>query len=310
MRIATFNVQNLRLRHEGEADRLSGAMDRDEVYETVRGDAALDPIDRLLTAAILKRANADVVALQEVFDKDALDHFHDRYLTAEGAAPYPYRVCLPGNDGRGYDVALMSRVPLQNVKSHAATTVADLEIDNPPGRDPAEPVFRRDCLSAQAGGVTLYVCHFKAPYPDPHGAWEIRRLEALSVRRLIEQQFEHPAEAHWLVLGDLNEPRVEARSERAIAPLTDGFAVDLVKRIPPDRRWSYHFEDDDSYSCPDAMLASPTLAAAWPDATPYYLREGLARDATRYAGRRLPGVGEHRPHASDHAALVIDLEGL
>ncbi|GAB4354650.1 MAG: endonuclease/exonuclease/phosphatase family protein [Oricola sp.] len=310
MRIATFNVQNMRLHRTGGRAVLSGAMDRDEQYEIRRGDRALDPIDRLLTAAILKRANADVVALQEVFDRETLDHFHDEYLIAEGAAPYPHRVCLPGNDGRGFDVALMSRIPLDDIKSHAAATVRDLGIENPPGRDPHEPVFRRDCLSARAGALTLYVCHFKAPYPDPHGAWSVRRLEALAVRRLIERSFNDPAAAYWLVLGDLNEPLDEPRGERAIAPLTEGFSVDLVKRLPLERRWSYHLEDDDSYSRPDALLASPALAADWPDAVPFYLREGLARDAERYAGNRLPGVGEHRPHASDHAALVIDLDGL
>ena len=310
MRIATFNVQNLRLHRADGHMKLSGAMDRDEDIETRRGDFALDPIDRLLTAAIVKRADADVVALQEVFDRKTLDHFHDRYLTAEGAAPYPHRVCLPGNDGRGFDVALMSRVPLDEIRSHATLTAADLGIDNPPGRDPDEPVFRRDCLSAQAGALSLFVCHFKAPYPDPHGAWAVRRLEALAVRRLIEKRFEDPAKANWLVLGDLNEPLDEPRGERAIAPLTEGFSIDLVRRLPQERRWSYHLEDNDSYSRPDALLASPALAAAWPDAVPYYLREGLARDAERYSGKRLPGVGEHRPHASDHAALVVDFDGL
>lgn len=310
MRIATFNVQNLRLHRSAGRETLSGAKDRDEDYGTARGDFALDPIDRLLTAAILKRADADVVALQEVFDRETLDHFHDEYLVAEGAAPYPHRICLPGNDGRGFDVALMSRLPLGDITSHADLTAGDLGIDNPPGRDPGEPVFRRDCLSARAGEVTLFVCHFKAPYPDPHGAWSVRRLEALAVRRLIERLFVKPAEALWLVLGDLNEPLDEPRGERAIEPLTEGFAIDLVKRLPPDRRWSYHLEDNDSYSRPDALLASPALAARWPDALPFYLRAGLARDAERYTGKRLPGVGEHRPHASDHAALVVDFDGL
>ena len=27
-------------------------------------------------------------------------------------------------------------------------------------------------------------------------------------------------------------------------------------------------------------------------------------------GDRLPGVGYHRPHASDHAAIAIDFDGL
>ncbi|QKV20559.1 endonuclease/exonuclease/phosphatase family protein [Oricola thermophila] len=310
MRIATFNVQNMRLRQVAGHPRLSGAKDHDAINEDIRDDFVLDPIDRLLTAAVLRRADADVVALQEVYDKETLDYFHENYLVARGMRPYEQRICLPGNDGRGYDVALMSRVELSDVISHAGVTAGELGIGNPPQRDENEPIFRRDCLSARVGPLTLYICHFKAPYPDPDDAWSARRLEALAVRRLIERQFSDPAAAMWIILGDLNEPLYETRRERAIAPLTDGFAVDLVKRHPTGRQWSYHLRDNDSYSRPDAMLASPALARAWPDAVPYYLREGLSRNARRYTGQRLPGVGEERPHASDHAALVIDLAGI
>ncbi|MFZ2099951.1 MAG: endonuclease/exonuclease/phosphatase family protein [Oricola sp.] len=310
MRIATFNVQNLRLRRQGERMALSGAVDMDEEATPGRDAAALDPIDRLLTAAILRRANADVIALQEVFDQDTLDHFHDEYLLAEGVPPYPHRICLPGNDGRGFDVALMSRIAPTDVRGHANLKVADLGLDNPAGRNPEEPVFRRDCLAASIGPLRLYVCHFKAPYPDPEAAWSVRRLEALAVRRLIERDFGKPETAFWLILGDLNEPLEEPRGERAAAPLLGGFSVDLLGRIPPERRWSYHLENTDLYSRPDALLASPALAAEFPDAEPRFLREGLERGAERYEGARLPGVGYRRPHASDHAAIVVDFEGL
>jgi hypothetical protein len=40
------------------------------------------------------------------------------------------------------------------------------------------------------------------------------------------------------------------------------------------------------------------------------LRAGLAREVARFAGPRLAGVGRHRPHASDHAALAISFPGL
>jgi len=43
---------------------------------------------------------------------------------------------------------------------------------------------------------------------------------------------------------------------------------------------------------------------------PWVVREGLSLEAGRRAGERLPEVGDHRPHASDHAALVVDLPGL
>jgi endonuclease/exonuclease/phosphatase family metal-dependent hydrolase len=310
MRIATFNVQNLRLRH-GETDHLDGARDGDVAEDSGSAAARFDRSDRRLTAAVLRDIDADVVALQEVFDRQSLDHFHDRFLLPSGAAPYPYRVCLPGNDGRGNDVAVLSRIAPSMVKSHAAATPADLGIVVPPPLSQDQPIFRRDCLEVTVRGLTLFVCHFKAPYPDPKAAWPVRRAEAAAVRRLIERRFPVPAKAWWLVLGDLNEPWLAERTEeRAIAPLLDDFAVDLAARMTAPERWSYFEPRAGRYSQPDAILASPALAAAWPNVTPYLVREGVSLEAARYHGPHLPDVGGHRPHASDHAALVAEFAGL
>jgi hypothetical protein len=40
------------------------------------------------------------------------------------------------------------------------------------------------------------------------------------------------------------------------------------------------------------------------------LRAGLGHEAARHEGPRLEGTGWHRPHASDHAALVVEFPGL
>ncbi len=311
MRIATFNVQNLRLRRDHGTPRLDGARDGDMPEDATAEAVALDPIDRVLTAQVLKLANADVVALQEVFDQATLDHFHDRVLVPTGAAPYPNRHCPPGNDGRGLDIAILSRLPLTAVTSHAEETPETLGLPTVPGCSPHDRVFRRDCLEADLGTLTLFVCHFKAPYPDAAAAWPVRRLEALAVKRLIERRFADPAARLWLVVGDLNEPaREDSQRGRAAMPLLDDFGVDLTLRLPQEDRWSFHLPHSGVYSKPDAMIASPALAERFPDAAPQIIRAGLDREATRYRGKRFAAVGEHRPHASDHAALVVDLPGL
>jgi endonuclease/exonuclease/phosphatase family metal-dependent hydrolase len=307
VRIATFNVQNLRLHHAG-GDRLDGARDGDLAEDAGLAAAGLDPIDRRLTAQVLRDVDADVVALQEVFDAETLDHFHDRWLVPTGIAPYPHRVCLPGNDGRGLDVALMSRLPVGRVASHAGLTPADLGLAVWPPLRADQPVFRRDCLRATVGRLTLFVCHFKAASPDPAIAWSVRRLEALAVRSLVGRGF--PECGYWVIVGDLNEPATPARGEQAIAPLLGGVAIDLTERMPVSERWSYHDLQSGRYSLPDALLASPALARDWPDARPFAVREGLGHEAARYAGPHLPGVGGHRPHASDHAALAVEFAGL
>ena len=63
MRIATFNVQNLRLREAGDERRLDGARDGDTSVDTADGAPDLDHADRRLTAAVLHDMDADVVAL-------------------------------------------------------------------------------------------------------------------------------------------------------------------------------------------------------------------------------------------------------
>lgn len=306
MRIATLNVQNLRLRKVDGKDQLHGAWDGDAPEED-----RLDPIDRRLTADLLAELDADVVALQEVFDLQTLDYFHDVFLLPTGTRAYPYRVCLPGNDGRGFNVALMSRRQLSDVSSFATLMPQDLDTDLPARTILDQPIFRRDCLVVALDRITCAVCHFKSPYPDALKAWVARRAEALATRHIIERTFPNDADSLWLILGDLNEPPTTgARDERAVAPLENGFAVDLMQRVPEVDRWTYYDANSDRYACPDAMLASPALARSYPAARPFILRKGLGKEARRFHGARLADVGEHRPHASDHAAVAIDLPGL
>ncbi|MGR3378397.1 endonuclease/exonuclease/phosphatase family protein [Salipiger abyssi] len=297
MRIASLNMQNLRLLPDEAGGHLHGARDRDEPPAPQHDDA-----DRRLTAELLAATQADVVALQEVFDAESLDFFHDRYL-APRAGPYRHRLCLPGNDGRGLDVALMARRRWDVARSHAALTATDLGLSAPGGIPSDQPVFRRDCLEARFDALTLFVVHFKAPSPDPARAWALRRLEAEAVLSLLPKG----RDALWLVIGDLNEPR-EAGA-RAIAPLETA-GVDLGLRLPEHERWTYYEPHIGAHHRPDALIASPALAARCPDAVPRVLHRGLGHEAGPGQGARLEGVGHHRPHASDHAALVVDLPGL
>lgn len=297
MRIASLNVQNLRLLPDAGGGHLHGARDRDEA-----ANPAHDAADRQLTAQLIAATDADIVALQEVFDAESLDAFHDRCLAPLGRV-YPHRLCLPGNDGRGLDVAVMARRRWDAAQSHAQLTPRDVGLDRPEGMPPDQPIFRRDCLELRFGALTLFVLHFKAPTPDPARARALRRLEAEAVVRLLPRG----CDALWLVAGDLNEP--ERGEGRAIAPL-EASGVDLGLRLPEAARWTYYDPHSDRHQRPDRMIASPALAARYPEAVPEILRRGLGHEAGPGQGARLERVGLHRPHASDHAALLLDLPGL
>lgn len=310
MRIATFNVQNLRLRHPAGRARFDGARDYDVAQDSTPDATALDLADRRLTSVILAQADADVVCLQEVFDRATLDFFHDHLMRHAGARAYPHRMCLPGNDGGGRDLAVLSRYPMHDMRSHATLTPADLGLTPPSGMRPDAPIFRRDCLVFRVGELSLFHCHFKAPWPDTARAWPIRRIEALAVRKLIDQRFGNDPTALWLIIGDLNEPAAPESKDPAIAPLLPPFSVDLLARMPEDERWTFYNAQDGHYAGPDALLGSHALAQRWPDAIPQALRAGLDREAIRSNEARLPDVGSHRPHASDHAAIVLELDDL
>ncbi|HYD84405.1 MAG TPA: endonuclease/exonuclease/phosphatase family protein [Opitutus sp.] len=302
MRIATLNVQNLRLREDAGGPHFDGARDEIMPLSKLSAEArALDREDRRLTARLIADADADILALQEVFDQRTLDAFHDAHLAPLGA-PYPHRICIPGNDGRRH-VALMSRLPLQDVQSHAAMSYADIGLDPPEGDAASARVFRRDCLAASCAGVQLYVVHFKAP-SDPVSLSVVRR-EALSTRKLIERRFADPAAALWLILGDVNVNDVPTGD--VIDVLTTDFAHDLAAALPAAERWTYFHPAHISYARPDRMLASPLLAARC--GAVEVRREGISRAAEACAGPRLAGVGVIRPRASDHALLAVDVHG-
>lgn len=242
MRIATFNVQNLRLRTRNGSPVLDGAEDQYQIDHKRPTKLAHD--DRIQTAKVIGEAKPDVVALQEVFDLASLDFFHDQFLLKQGFPAFRYRYCLNGNDGRGLNVAALSRREAISVKSHAELTGDDLELVDLPKDLRTRPIFRRDCLELEFETVTLFICHFKAPYPDPDRAKIIRKAEARAVRQIIVSRFEKPSLENWIVLGDFNEPARSVTGDKsAIEVLKSDFAVDLLDRMVPGTDWTYELPE-------------------------------------------------------------------
>lgn len=308
MRIATFNLQNLRLRMRGGRPVLDGASDQDR--STLPRPTALDISDREETARVIAAADAEVVALQEVFDIAALDYFHETFLARAGVAPYPCRYCLPGNDGRGRNVAALCRERPLNVVSHAKLTGSDLGLSDLPPDLRERPLFRRDCLELDLGGVSLFVCHFKAPYPDREKARVVREAEARAVRRIVESRFARPESSRWIILGDFNEPAVgDATRPSALDHLKNGFSFDLLDRLPTGTDWTYALPGTHMHSRPDGILISPRLAEEYPQVVPLILRSGM-REQLDHSAESPPDVPTNRPRASDHALVCADFPGL
>ncbi|MBT8458444.1 MAG: endonuclease/exonuclease/phosphatase family protein [Boseongicola sp.] len=292
----------------GDQPVLDGAADQDgtDLQRTVE----LAQADRVETAKVIAMAKADIVALQEVFDLTALDFFHDRFLIEAGSPAYPYRECLKGNDGRGLNVAALSRRRPVTVKGHAELTGADLGLLDLPPELRDHPLFRRDCLALEFDAVTMFVCHFKAPHPDAEKAHLVRKAEARAVRTIIEARFTNPANERWIILGDFNEPADGANGPKsALEPLKSGFALDLLDRLEPGTDWTYEVPDAHLRSRPDRIFVSPRLAREYPDTRPQIIRSGM--DAAGHIFDD-PASAETAapPRASDHALVFADFPGL
>ena len=325
LRLATFNCENLMMRCDfaeagiakarqrlTEVDDAAVAEQVDSVFNVLSED------DRTLTAEALAATQAEVCALQEVENLVTLTAFDTRYLARWSGEPFEERVLLEGNDSRGIDVGLLSRLPVIHYRSHARETYGSLGLKPPPRLSVNDYAFRRDCLEADIvkdGRVlTLFVCHFKSMYGGRRKTRAIRQAEARAVRLIIERRFKRPEAEEWIVLGDFNDYfELDGRPLRdhALGPLVDdGFAVDLVTHAVADPldRWTHHYNGDDTYGALDHIFLSPALAQR--NAQPHVriVRAGTPFRARRYEGARFPGVGWSVPKASDHCPLAATLQ--
>ncbi|MEH6410814.1 MAG: endonuclease/exonuclease/phosphatase family protein [Hyphomonas sp.] len=328
LRLATFNCENLMMRCDfrraGIANARQRLTDVDNALVAEHVDSVFDVLsedDRTLTAQALAATGADVCALQEVENLVTLTAFDTRYIARWAGQPFGARVLHEGNDSRGIDVALLSRLPVVYQRSHARRTFGALGVTPPRGQTINDYAFRRDCLEVDVAkdgrALTLFICHFKSMHGGRRKTRHVRLAEAAAVRQLVRLRFERPAEEDWVVLGDFNDYReVDGHpvGHSGLGPLLDdGFAVDLAPHAIPDAfdRWTHHYPEDDTYGALDHIMLSPRLAAQNPAPDTRIIRAGSPYHAARYTGPRFPGIGWLDPKASDHCpmAATIKFEG-
>jgi predicted extracellular nuclease len=302
IRIATFNVENLlrrfdfvrfgQLVREPALEILGVEEDPDDVLRKALKVTLTDD-SRQQTAQAIRDTQADLVCLQEIDDSRVLDDFHDLYLERSAGV----------------------------VDSHRELTFEELDLFNDEleelGETPGSRIFRRDVLevTTRVGQrqLVVFVCHFKSMAGGREETMPLRIAEATAVRRVVERRFDDPAEAAWLIVGDLNDYTHDENGdpiESGLDPLFEGgFCENLVEKLPAAERWTHYFPAERSKHQLDYLLASPALAQRNPDAQPEIVRRGQPwrvpglDDLPRY-----PRVGYDRPKASDHCPVAVTLE--
>ncbi len=274
----------------------------------------------VLQALAVRDTAADVVALLGVSDPGALELFV-RALDRATGRHYRHALWLGGNDAEAGHPALIAQVPIVHARSHRKLGFAEIARTPPHDVEPDTSVFSRDCLEAtveeQGRRLDLFVCHFEpsasgsASLPGCDPGRRRRQAEAAAVRRVIEQHYAEPADAQWVVLGNLadqpEDARGQPRPDHALgALLDDGFAVDLTG--PGPLCWTHFDLAANRYGRPDQILVSPALARRNQGSRADIIRAGLPFRADRYTGPRYPRVGWLSPAASWHCPVALDID--
>jgi endonuclease/exonuclease/phosphatase family metal-dependent hydrolase len=200
--IAAYNILNLFDDHDDpyRNDEITPAKPRTEM-------------ERL--AESIRQLNADVIAVEEVENRDYLERFVNVLLPDMG---YEHVVLMEGNDMRGIDVGLISRIPVGEVRSNRHVRF--------PGKDGALSRFQRDVLEvtlepADGEPFAVWVVHLKSNSGGREAAEPIRIPEAQQVRRMLDEEFTEDSSARILVMGDFNDTW-DSETMKTIAGQSEG----------------------------------------------------------------------------------------
>jgi endonuclease/exonuclease/phosphatase family metal-dependent hydrolase len=239
--IATYNVLNL-------------FDDIDDPYFLDETTPAKPRAQMEKLAQTLRTLNADVIGLQEVENRHYLERFLEVFVPDLG---YRHVVHFEGNDTRGIDVALISRIPVGVVRSYRHHEF--------PGPDGKPMVFERDILAVelrppQGVPFEVWVLHLKSNFEGREYAEPIRKAEATEVRRLLDQRLKSDAGARIIVLGDFNDTP-ENSALQTIRGAGPNALKSFFEELSEGQRVTYNKEPFRSMI--DFILASPAMAVGY-----------------------------------------------
>jgi len=250
------------------------------------------------TARVIREVNADILCLVEVESRPTLKQFcSDRLPGTAGFERYPYHMVIDGNDDRGIDVGVVSRLPIGRMRSHIYDRGED-------GRE----VFSRDCLEIEiihpkGFSVWLLLNHFKSKgYGVAETSDAKRERQARQVLKILGNY--KLGRDRVVLLGDLND----TPDSKPLRPLmeTENLRDVLTEKVKKrTERWTYHYKENQQI---DYMLVSEpirkALVAAGVERRGIYGVEKFSEGSIN----PFASVKHYTDSASDHGAIWADFE--
>ena len=235
--IATYNVRNL-------------FDDLDDPYHNDENTPAKPRNELKNLAATIRAINADVLALQEVESRGYLEKFVNSML---GDMGYMHVVHYEGNDGRGIDCSLLSRVPVGAVTSHRHRVF--------PATDGGVQRMNRDLLCVELmpeGGTPfeMWVVHLKSNSGGKEQNLPIRLGECRQINKILKERLAKDPDAAFILCGDFNDTFDSPTLSTILSdpPLLTTF----FDKIPEADRITYNKAPYRSMI--DFLLCSPAMA--------------------------------------------------
>jgi len=251
------------------------------------------------TARVVRDVNADVLATIEVDNRVAVQRFNEFLLgsTLVNGTPYPHIMVIEGNDDRGIDVGLMSRLPVGTMRSH----VDDLRNGT--------RIFSRDCpeyeIPLPSGAtVLLLVNHFKSKGFGTFADSNERRFRQAERVRAIYDAHRQAGVKHIAVLGDFNDTPTAAPLVPLLAQNSTLKDITTHPNFQSDGRPGT-FGNGAASQKIDYILLSPELFAQVTLAGVFRLGVWGGVNGTLFP--HFPEMTQPVHAASDHAALFVDL---
>lgn len=276
IKIGTFNLNNLFGRFNFKAS--IGGIKETGTYSFNAEDKywirkfrgkLVKPKNKKDTKRIAERileADVDVLAVQEVEDRDTLRRFNKEYLKSK----YPYQVVIDGNDIRLIDVGVLSRYPLRVIVSWQQYRDS---------KEPGNLIFSRDLLQVEILNkktykllFTLFITHLKSKFVSPFlkglalkqqiasdNAKRIKQSKAIV--NIISKEMKYAD--NYIVAGDFNDTPNSKYLAPLLAKRNKLKLEDIVKRLPKDERWTATFKESHKpriYEQIDFILSSPSLS--------------------------------------------------